>query len=129
MEGNETNKKEEGQLAEVQKEIDKQVTKWVKIAQGEAVILNFTGRTWIREAEFKDSKTGSPTAAKMVDFEIDEKTPDGEQRILSRNIQNSDVPVLVRYLKEGRKTLMLSKDKSNKMSVAAVKGAPASTPG
>jgi hypothetical protein len=107
-------------LDEIQEEIDKQITKYVQLSSEEAQVLEFTGKTWLRQHEFKD-KAGNASPATLVDFEISEKLADGTNRILSRNVGNSDVPKIVRYLKEGKLKLMLSKDKSNKVSVAPVK--------
>lgn len=106
-------------LDEIQKEVDKQVGKWLRIPQEEAVMVEFTGKTWLREASF--TKNDTTTNERMVDFELVTLLEDGSHQILSRNIKNSDVPKILANLRAGKYKMVLSKDKSNKLSVAAVK--------
>jgi hypothetical protein len=117
---------------ELQAELDKIESKWIRIPKGEAIVVRFhtnpEGKPIIytRMQIFKDKKTGQelpPT--KMVDFELEDTLKEGEHagehKLLSRNIKNSDVATILDFLKQGKYELMLSSDNNGKVNVAAVK--------
>lgn len=123
----------QGQLAqkmtpeELQGELDKIETMWVKVPKGEAIVARFTGSIYKRMASFKDKNTGAPLPpTAMIDFELEdtmkEEGPDkGKHKTISRNMKNSDVQKILDFFKQGKLELMLSADNSGKVSVAAVK--------
>lgn len=111
-------------LDQLQKELDSRESLWVRIPKGEAIVCSFTGKITRRTHSFKDPKTGQQLPPSvLVDFELTDKlAATGENKVLSRNINNSDVQKIVDFLKQGKRDLMLSSDNGGKVSVAAVRG-------
>ena len=118
---------------QLQGELDKIESKWLRIPKGEAIVARFrmeNGKPVIykRSQVFKDKATGKDLpATDMIDFEMEdvmkEPNKDGEieHKVLSRNMKNSDVQKILDFLKQGKSELMLSADNNGKVSVASVK--------
>ena len=109
------------EIEEIEKRINDNMQNIVykNIEVGTAEQVEFTGNMELRQAQF--DKGGKVENVEFIDFELVEKTPDGHNKILSRNIKNRDVPKILNFIKEGKKKLFLSKSVDKKMSVAVIK--------
>jgi hypothetical protein len=106
----------------LQAELDKIEKRWITVPKGEAIVVTLTGKIYKRKQTFKDKKTGAQLdPVDMIDFELIDKMSTGENKILSRNMKNSDVQKILDFIKMGKLELMLSADNNGKINVAAVK--------
>jgi predicted nucleotide-binding protein len=81
---------------------------WRSIAPGKTAMLTFTGRVFKREAQWENGK------ALKYDFELTEKNPEGKNRLFSVGSQSKIARAILKNLKEGNMTILLSRDGEGK---------------
>jgi predicted AlkP superfamily phosphohydrolase/phosphomutase len=109
-------------LDELQQELDKLESKWIRIPQGEARVVVFTGKVQRRTAVFKNKDPNKPDdVVEQADFETAEKMKDGTPKIYSRSIMSPTTQAILGYLKQGQRELVLSADKGGKVGVTVLK--------
>ena len=74
-----------------------------EIEIGKQAVLRFTGKVYERTAQINGAQT------KKLDFELEEKTPDGTPKVFSVGSRSSTAAQLVLKLKEGKRTLSVSR--------------------
>lgn len=96
-------------LDELQTELDQQKreamanSRFRSIEAGKQAMLKFTGKVYQREAQINGMAT------KKLDFELEEKTPSGQNKVFSIGSKSTTARVLVEKLKAGKLVLSVSR--------------------
>ncbi|MEM3572524.1 MAG: hypothetical protein QW530_02225 [Candidatus Micrarchaeaceae archaeon] len=96
-------------LDEIEKEIEAQRqesmanSRFRVIEPGKQAILHFTGKVYERVAQIGGAAT------KKLDFELEEKTPSGQNKVFSVGSKSATARVLVAKLKAGKLVLSVSR--------------------
>ncbi|MEM3846899.1 MAG: hypothetical protein QXU98_14485 [Candidatus Parvarchaeota archaeon] len=96
-------------LDEIEKEIEAQRQESIAnsrfrvIEPGKQAILRFTGKVYERIAQIGGAAT------KKLDFELEEKTPNGQHKVFSVGSKSATARVLVAKLKAGKLVLSVSR--------------------
>lgn len=88
---------------EQQKREAMQKSRFRAIEPGKQAVLRFTGKVYERTAQINGAQT------KKLDFELEEKTPEGTPKVFSVGSRSSTAAQLVLKLKEGKRTLSVSR--------------------
>jgi hypothetical protein len=91
------------ELDEAKKEAQKN-SRFRVIMPGKTAILNFTGKVYERTARINDAE------AIKLDFELQEKTSDGINKVFSVSNKSATARALVTLLKSGKLTLSISRE-------------------
>lgn len=96
-------------LDELQNELDEQKkeaqknSRFRSIDPGKTALLHFTGRVFEREAQINGSAT------KKLDFELEDKTPDGFNKVFSVGSKSATSRQIVTLLRNNKKILSISR--------------------
>ena len=88
---------------EQQKQESRQKSRFRTIDSGKQAMLKFTGKVYERSAQINGEQY------KKLDFELEERTPDGVLKVFSVGNKSSTAEQLVRKLKEGKRMLSVSR--------------------
>jgi hypothetical protein len=84
-------------------------SKFVQLDPDTAEEFEFTGVVYARHSTGTDNTTGKAWERDVYDFELEEATPKGEKKVLSFGKNNAIVPQLTKSIKEGKRTLTVSR--------------------
>lgn len=91
-----------------QDEEAKKNSRWRQIANGKTATLRFTGRIFKRDAQYEGG-----TSAKL-DFELEEKTGEGKNKLFSTGSKSRVARVIAQNIKTGNLTMLLSREGEGK---------------
>ncbi len=92
----------EAEIEQERKERQKN-SRFLIVDPGKAKILTFTGRVFERTAIIE----GKPSD--KLDFELEEKTPSGENKVFSVGKNSETARQLIKLLKEGKRVFSISR--------------------
>ena len=95
---------------ELQKEMDdakrenQKNSRFRVIELGKLVILHFSGKVFERDAQINGNAT------KKLDFELEDKTPDGQNKVFSIGSKSGTARQIISFLRAGKKVLSISRE-------------------
>lgn len=92
----------------------RKISVWRQIEDGKTATLVFTGKVFKREAQYENGKS------LKLDFELEERTPEGKNKLFSVGSQSKVAVAIRKNLKAGNRTMLLSREGTGKATTYKV---------